>query len=145
MKHSNNLVLPHEGVFARLQPSPIHGVGVFAIRNIPEGTYIFPDDDEELVWIDKRELRRLSSEQRKLYEDFCIIKGDLYGCPRSFNKLTVAWYFNESPTPNMASDSAYRFFATRDIKKGEELTVDYDTYSDRPENTGGNPLRKGKS
>jgi hypothetical protein len=28
---------------------------VFAIRNIPKGTYIFPDDDEELVWIDKRD------------------------------------------------------------------------------------------
>ncbi len=124
--------LPHTGVYARLKPSPIHGVGVFAIRNIPKGTYIFPDDDEELIWIDKRILGRLSSEQRKLYEDFCIIKGDLYGCPRSFNNMTPAWYLNESATPNIASDNAYRFFAMRDIKKGEELTVDYDTYSDQP-------------
>lgn len=118
---------------------------MFAIRSIPKGTYIFPDDDEELVWIDKRELRQLSPEQRKLYEDFCIIKGDLYGCPRSFNKLTVAWYFNESATPNMASDSTYRFFATRNIKKGEELTVDYDTYSDRPESGERNPSQKSQS
>jgi len=125
--------LPHTDVHARLQPSPIHGIGVFAIRRIPKGTYIFPDDDEELLWIDKHMLGRLGSEERKLYEDFCIIKDDLYGCPRSFNNLTPAWYLNESATPNIACDNAYRFFAVRDIEKGEELTVDYETYSDPPD------------
>jgi SET domain-containing protein len=132
MKHSNRVVFPHDNVYTRLGPSPIHGVGVFAIRNIPRGTYVFPDDDEELVWIDKRELGELSSEQRQLYEDFCVIKGHRYGCPINFNKLTVAWYLNESPTPNIAADDTYRFFSTRDIEKGEELTVDYEQYSDRP-------------
>jgi len=123
---------PHSKVYARLQASPIHGVGLFAIRDIPKGTYIFPDDNEELVWIHRDELSRLSPEQRKLYDDFCIVKGDFYGCPRSFNELTPAWYLNESASPNVGCDSEYRFFAIRDIKKGEELTVDYDLYSDRP-------------
>lgn len=125
--------MPHDRVYARLQPSRIHGVGVFAIKDIPKGTYIFPDDNEKLVWIHKRMFENLEPEQRKLYEDFCIIRGDLYGCPRSFNKLTPAWYFNESSKPNVAADKAYRFYALRDIKKGEELTVDYASYSDRPE------------
>jgi SET domain-containing protein len=125
---------PHIGVYARLGISRIHGVGVFAIAPIPKGTYIFPDDDEEIMWIQRCDLGQLSPEHRELYDNFCIIKGDLYGCPRSFNKLTPAWYFNESSAPNVASDEVYRFFATRDIEKGEELTVDYDTYSDRPKN-----------
>jgi hypothetical protein len=133
MKCSDDGKLPHSGVYVRLQASPIHGVGVFAIRNISEGTYIFPDDNEEIVWLDKSSLARLTGDERKLYDDFCIIKGDLYGCPRSFNELTPAWYLNESPMPNVASDNAYRFFATRDINKGEELTINYDAYSDRPE------------
>jgi hypothetical protein len=124
--------LPHEGVYARVQASKIHGVGAFAIRRIPIGTYIFPDDDDELVWIDKGSLENLSAEDRKLYDDFCIIRGDLYGCPRSFNKLTPTWYLNESSTPNTAADREYRFYALRDIDEGEELTVDYSTYSDRP-------------
>lgn len=35
--------LPHERVFARLGISPISGVGVFAIRDIPQGTDLFPN------------------------------------------------------------------------------------------------------
>ena len=125
--------LPHSAVYARLQASPLHGVGVFAIKDIPKGTYIFPEDDEELIWIHKRMLADLSAEERKLYDDFCIISGDLYGCPKSFNTLTPAWYFNESSAPNVEADKDYRFYALRAITKGEELTVDYSSYSDRPE------------
>jgi|SRR5208282_599762 len=135
MPNENKSKMPHEGVYVRLQPSQIHGVGVFAIKDIPKGTHIFPDDDEELVWIQKRVLARLSAEERKLYDDFCIIRGDLYGCPQSFNKLTPTWYFNESSAPNMAADSDYRFYALRHINKGEELTVDYASYSDQPEHS----------
>lgn len=124
--------LPHKNVYARLKSSAIHGVGVFAIRPIPKGSYIFANDDEELLWISARELRGLDAEQRRLYDDFCIIRGDLYGCPRDFNKLTPSWYFNESDSPNVACDENFRFFARRHIRKGEELTFDYDTYSDRP-------------
>ena len=32
---------PHEGVYARIGPSDIHGVGVLAIRAIPAGTLLF--------------------------------------------------------------------------------------------------------
>jgi hypothetical protein len=124
---------PHENVHARLGPSPIHGVGVFAIRDIAEGTYIFPDDEEELVWISKYEVNRLSTELRRLYDDFAIIRGNLYGCPQDFNKMTPTWYFNESSSPNVACDKEYRFYAIRKIKKDEELTVNYDSYSDRPD------------
>jgi len=124
--------MPHYGVYARLQPSRIHDVGVFAIRAIPKGTYIFPEDDDELVWIDQESLANLSAEERRLYDDFCIIRGKEYGCPQSFNKLTPVWYLNESSTPNLAADLDYRFYALRDIEKGEELTVDYATYSDSP-------------
>lgn len=133
MQNQNDGKMPHHEVYARLRPSRIHGVGVFAIKDIPKGTHIFSDDDEELVWIHKRMLANLSAEERRLYDDFCIIRGDLYGCPRSFNELTPTWYLNESSAPNVAADNAYRFYALRDIKKGEELTVDYSSYSDRPE------------
>jgi SET domain-containing protein len=122
--------LPHYRVFARIGRSKIHGVGVLAIRNIKKGTYIFYDDDEEIIWVKKEKLKNLSKELRKLYEDFSIIKSDKYGCPRNFNLLTPAWYLNDSKDPNVAIDKEYRFFALRDIKKGEELTVDYSTYSD---------------
>jgi SET domain-containing protein len=123
-------VLPHEHVYTRLRPSRRHGVGVFAIQRIPKGTRIFEGDDEDLRWIPRRSLRRLPSELQRLYDDFAVLKDGKYGCPRNFSLMTVAWYLNESKKPNVRCDSNYDFFAARDIRAGEELTVDYSTYSE---------------
>jgi SET domain-containing protein len=122
--------LPHYKVLARICRSRIHGIGVSAICDIKKGTYIFYGDDEPLFWVQRRKVKRLTDEIKKLYEDFCIIKGDLYGCPNNFNQLTPAWYLNHSKNPNVACDKDYKFYALRDIKKSEELTADYETYSD---------------
>jgi SET domain-containing protein len=122
--------LPHYKVYTRLGQSKIHGVGVFAIQNIKKGVYIFYDDDEDIVWVKVEKLKALSKEIRRLYEDFCIKKGKFYGCPKSFNQLTPAWYLNHSDKPNLGCDKLFNFFALRNIKKGEELTVNYKTYSE---------------
>jgi SET domain-containing protein len=124
--------LPHDHVFVRLRRSRRHGVGVFAIRAIKKGTAIFDTDDDPICWIDAKKLRGLPKAIRNLYDDFGIIDGDRYGCPRNFNQLTPAWYLNESKRPNVRCDDNYQFWALRDIRADEELTVDYDTYSDRP-------------
>lgn len=58
------------------------------------------------------------------------MKDNKYGCPKNFNQLTIAWYLNNSTDPNVGCDSNYNFFALRNIKKGEEITADYSTYSD---------------
>jgi len=119
------------GVYVRLGKSKIHGVGVFAIRRIRKGAKLFMGDDGGVTWVDTRDTMRLSKEIRRLYKDFSILKGDRYGCPSNFNCLTPAWYLNESRTnPNVRCDGDYEFFALRDIKRGEELTVDYSKYSD---------------
>ena len=124
--------LPHQDVFTRIRPSRRGGVGVFAIRNIATGAPIFPDDNGKIVWVNKRKLDGLPPPVRHLYDDFCIIQdgGRVYGCPTSFNRLTVSWFLNSSSRPNVGCDKHYRFFALRDIKAGEELTVDYNTYNE---------------
>ena len=43
--------LPHDGVWARIGVSKIHGVGAIAIRDIPRGTNVFPNDQREIMWI----------------------------------------------------------------------------------------------
>jgi hypothetical protein len=58
--------LPHDRVYARLQASPISGVGVFAIRDIPKNTYIFEPDDAVLVSIRKSETEYLTPTLRRL-------------------------------------------------------------------------------
>lgn len=134
-------IRPHRNVFTRLRPSKIDkgGVGVFAIRKIRKGTQIFKGDNDEMIWINETELPRSPKETRQLYDDFAIIntcKGDRltrYGCPLNFNRLTVAWYINDSDRPNVACDqTTYDFYALRDIEMNEELTVDYSTYSENP-------------
>ena len=124
---------PHSDVYVRLAPSRLHGVGVIAVRDIPSGTAIFGDDDAPLRRVPVRAVRRAPRELRRLYEDFCILRAGNYICPRSFNDLTVSWYLNHSKSPNVACDAEFRFWASRRIRKGEELLTDYDEYSEPPE------------
>jgi hypothetical protein len=125
---------PHKGVYVRLRPSDLHdaGIGVFAIRPIPKNTKIFAGENEEIVWRDASSLPK-KGELRRLYDDFAIIREKVYGCPTSFNRLTPAWYINESKKPNVRCDENYDFYSLRDIDDGEELTVDYSTFSDYPD------------
>src|SRR5258708_823315 len=101
-----------------------------SIRPIPKGTYIFEPDDENLKLIRKEKIANLDPALRELYEDFCVLKGDKYYCPSSFNKLTPSWYLNTSQDPNVAADLYLKFRTIRNIKTGEELTADYSAYSD---------------
>ena len=121
---------PHFGAYVRLKRSRIHGIGVFAIRDIPKGTYVFRGDNHEMVWVKASATSRLDKAVKMLYSDFCVSRNGRYGCPKNFNLLTPAWYLNHSKKPNMAADKKYDFYSLRRIKKGEELTVDYDTYAD---------------
>jgi len=105
-------------------------VGVFAITDIPPGTNIFVGDKSKMVWVDKKEVDKQPVKIKKLYDDFCVVRGARYACPNNFNNLTVAWYINDSKRPNVRCDKKYDFFALKNIKSGEELTVDYATYSD---------------
>lgn len=132
-----NRRLPSDGAYTRIKPSKIHGVGVFAIRAIPKWASIFPDDDAPIVWIKTNKIKRLRGEIRRLYEDFCIIKdnGESYGCPANFSLMTTAWFLNEPQSgqkPNVGCRKDYTFYALRDIAAGEELTVDYPTFSEKP-------------
>jgi len=128
--------LPHNNVYTRIQRSNKDGIGVFAICDIPEGTNIFSNDENSIRWIKKKKIGKVNPEIKRLYNDFCIIKKGKYGCPKNFNMLTVGWYLNESKdNPNVKCNKKYDFIALRDIKEGDELTVDYSTYSEHPKNS----------
>ncbi len=129
--------LPDDGVCTRLRPSRVHkgGVGVVAIIKIKKGTLLFEGDNDEMLWVEENLVPKKPKEIWKLYADFPVFKDGRCGCPPSFNRLTVAWYLNEprkGERPNVGCTDCYDFFALRDIKPGEELTVDYSKYSDSP-------------
>ena len=81
-------------------------------------------------WIKRGDTQRLPVELRRLYQDFGVWKNGRVGCPRNFNRLTMAWYLNESKEPNVRCTRTFDFVTLRNIKSGEELTVDYSAYSD---------------
>jgi hypothetical protein len=128
---------PHKEVYTRLAASKIHkgGVGVFAITRIKKGTFLFYGDNEQMLWVDKSIIRQTPLAIRRLYRDFPIFKRSLnrFGCPTSFNRLTVSWYINNpkpNKRPNVYCDGDFNFYALSEIKAGEELTVDYSKYTD---------------
>ncbi len=123
--------LPHENVYARLRPSKIHGVGVFAIRNIKRRTNLFPQSEQEkIVWIDRKIVWRLRGEARDLYSYYGIHMGTKIGVPINFSQANIFWYLNHSCRPNAYIDQDYRVMAARNINKGEEITFDYRTIMD---------------
>ena len=124
--------LPHDGVYVRLQPSKIHGLGVFAIRSIPKGAQVFGDSREDITRVPVSIVRRLRDGSRHLYEDFCAVEDGDYITPRSFNELTISWYMNHGDDPNVQYDEKLTFVAARRIRRGEELTADYRTYCEDP-------------
>ena len=127
--------LPHAGVLTRLGVSQLHGVGVFAIHPIATGTNVFPNDQRDIVWVDATLVDAMpeGSPERRLYIDFGIRRGNIIGCPPSFDMLGTGWYLNQpasGDTPNVGANDMFEMMALRDILVGEELTVDYATFSE---------------
>jgi len=113
-----------------LRPSPIEGIGVFAIRDIPKGCRdIFgkPDAADEWITVPKKEMEALSAHARLLVGNYCLYDEENYFIPaHGFKKMDVSLFLNHSDTPNIISINDGDFFETvRDIKQNEELLIDY--------------------
>lgn len=118
-----------------LRPSPIEGVGVFAVCDIPKGCrdiFSAPDPGDEWISITKEELAVLPPHARFLVENYCLYDETHYFVPgHGFKKMDLALFINHSDEPNILSiDDGYYFEATRDIKAGEELVIDYGSIVD---------------
>jgi hypothetical protein len=140
-------IAPHKNVYTRLRQSKIGGagIGVFAIKKIRRGVPLFLGENDEMLWVEAETIGKLPRQIRKLYDDFGVFRSDRCGCPRSFNALTPAWYLNHSNKPNVCCNrETLEFFALRDIREGEELTVDYSTYSEMPISTRNTRSNAGK-
>lgn len=141
-----SVAAPHDGLYTRIKPSPINGVGVFAIRKIKKGTLLFSEDIDEMLWVKDSDLPK-QKQLRKFYDDFAVWKNGRYGVPKHFHRLTMSWYLNDpkkGEQPNVSCGKNYEFRASRNIKPGEELTVDSTAYSDHAKPEGRiakNPLK----
>jgi SET domain-containing protein len=111
-----------------------HGVGVIAIRPIRKGTDVFKNSDPcgDVLKIPKEDLDHCDAplEAKNMVRDFCALQDGVYYVPNyGIDAITKFYYLNHSTKPNMITpDKGETFIAARDIKAGEELTADYNTY-----------------
>lgn len=128
-----------ENVFCRLAPSPIHGIGVFAIRDIPPETDPFvglcmPSD--KWVWLKVPEKEVMFNPQipdsvKKLVYDLYIVReGYVFFPQHGLNEVSVGYFPNHSDNPNLREEDEGTFITIRHIHCGEELTVDYRTFTE---------------
>ena len=113
-----------------IRPSPIEGIGVFALQDIPKGCRsMFSQAIEQEQWIPivKTDVDKLPAHAKALIENYCLYDDENYFVPDyGFKKMDLVNFLNHSETPNVISINDGEFFeAIRDIKQGEELVIDY--------------------
>jgi SET domain-containing protein len=116
--------------YVMIKPSPLHGIGVFAIRDIPKGTKdIFSEGLGDWIKVSKAEVDDLPTHSRELIENHCLFDEESYFIPEyGFKLVDLVIYLNHSETPNVISlNEGEQFETLVDIKEGEELLVDYGT------------------
>lgn len=111
-----------------LRPSPIQGIGVFAITDIEAGRGgLFSDDNSEWVSIPKQEVATLPEHSRFMVENHCLYDDENYFIPEyGFKLIDPVIFLNHSDQPNLRSiNDGQDFITLRAIRAGEELFIDY--------------------
>jgi SET domain-containing protein len=108
-----------------LKPSPIAGVGVFITHKVKKGTRLRVFSGAAPT----RKIRLAEAKRNpvlaKFVEFFAVASNGWVYIPASFSAMPVGWYLNHSDSPNACHDEGYRYYASRDIDEGEEITIDY--------------------
>jgi len=121
LKHNSKIML---------KPSPVHGIGVFAIAGISKGDCnIFSANTQQWIPISKEEINNLPPHAKQLVENYCLFDKEQYFVPEEGLKiLDLVVFLNHSNSPNViALEDGFQFMATRNIEAGEELFIDYGT------------------
>lgn len=117
--------------YVMIRPSPVEGIGVFAIRDIPKGCRNMFSEAiagyDEYIKIPRTEIELLPLPSKQLVETYCLYDEENYYVPENgFKKMDLVNFLNHSEEPNIISINEGEFFETiRDINEGEELFVNY--------------------
>ena len=116
--------------YVMISLSPIEGIGVFALRDIPKGCremFSKPGANDEWITLPKKEVEDLPHHVQFLVGNYCLYDEENYFIPgHGFKIMDLTLFLNHSDHPNIISinDGDY-FEAISDIKSGEELVIDY--------------------
>ena len=104
-----------------LKPSTVEGIGVFASHKIAKGTYL-------KLFCSKEKVRKIPAQKLKgnYFIRYCLDEGKTLFAPENFGRMSVGWYLNHSNKPNAAHKN-YRYYSLKEIRAGEEITIDYNS------------------
>ena len=122
----------HATVWCTLRPSLLAGVGVFAIRYIPKGTYLTDYTSNDVIYnssfrtftLSLEDFRKIDGDIQKLILDRTIFHKEFHEQYVSFTSpnrhVILQTFMNHSNTPNSEGK-----FALQNIAQGEEVTEDF--------------------
>ncbi len=129
-KKIKNALFKHlqEEVYCRLGISPLHGIGVFALRAIPKGANPLKSWLKNIeIKFSHDEIKKLPKSVQKQIKLFCYYDKKSVEIPiMGMNTMDMAIYLNHSKTPNIKMKKDGTFVCIKPIKTGEEVTMDYD-------------------
>ena len=114
--------------YIMLKPSPLDGIGVFALRDIPKGCRnIFSKNIGQWIKLPITDVEKLPDHSRNMVETYCLYDEEHYFVPDyGFKVMDMVNYLNHSATPNVSSVNEGEYFeALEDITAGTELLVNY--------------------
>ena len=126
---ADELLADIAGTRIALAPSEIHGVGVFALVDIPSGTRDLFSPPRDWVPLPIAAVEALPPHALELVQRYCLYDEENYFVPpHGFRVYDLVVFLNHSSNPNLQSvDGGDYFVTTRRVAAGEELTVDYET------------------
>ncbi len=123
-----------------VRPSPVHGLGVFAVTDIPAGTQWWSTDVGDTITISRSQFAALAESASSPASDAIMAGIQTYSIYLKALDLMVlipdnGRFVNHSDLPNSAGHVDGRLIysvALRDIARGEEITEDYASYDECP-------------
>jgi len=122
--------------YITLKPSPVHGIGVFALCTIPKGCKtIFSRNVGNWIKVPVADIEKLPAHSRNLVETYCLYDEQDYYLPDyGFKVMDMVNYLNHAAIPNVISVNDGEYFESlREIREGEELFVNYSAIVDTTE------------
>jgi len=114
--------------YVAIKPSPVHGIGVFAIADIPKGCRnMFSKSMGGWIKLSFDEAKKLPPHSQNLVETYCLYdESDYYAPDHGFKIMDLVFYLNHSSAPNIVSVNHGEYFeAMVDIPVGTELLINY--------------------
>ena len=114
--------------YVALKPSAVHGIGVFAITDIPKGCpHLFSKNIDNWIKLPIADVEKLPQHSRSLIETYCLYDEEYYFVPDyGFKVMDLVNYLNHSSSPNVVSVNDGEYFeALVDIPAGTELLINY--------------------